>query len=92
MANRGRAPGFKMPEEHRSKIRTTQLLNRLELCALGEVIMTPEQIRATEICLRKALPDLSAVEMAVETQQPFALLPSVLEDQDAWQDTFKPKH
>ncbi len=49
-------------EEAREKIRTTQLINRLQNHALGEVEMTATQVKATETLLRKTLPDLSATE------------------------------
>lgn len=49
-------------EEARSKIRTTQLLNRLSDHALGKIEMSPTQVKATEVLLRKILPDLTAVE------------------------------
>lgn len=45
----------------RDKIRATQLVNRLENHAFGEVDLTPTQIKAIEILLRKCVPDLSAV-------------------------------
>lgn len=45
----------------RERIRVTQLINRLENHALGECGMEATQIKAIEILLRKALPDLSAV-------------------------------
>lgn len=46
-------------ENTREKIRTSQLLNRLQDHALGSVDMTSTQVRAAEVCLRKVLPDLS---------------------------------
>ena len=48
-------------ERTRLKIKTTALLNRLQNHALGKCKMTPTQIRAAEITLRKSLPDLQAV-------------------------------
>jgi len=50
----------------RAKIRTTALLNRLQGCALGEVEMTSQQIRATEIVLRKSLPDLQGIHTTTD--------------------------
>lgn len=59
-------------EQVRSAIRATQLVKRLQFFALGErdpanpdvdVIMSPEQIRSADIVLKKAVPDLKAVEM-----------------------------
>ena len=41
--------------------------------------------------LRKALADLSSVEMKHEGATPFALIPDTVELPSEWQDTFKPK-
>lgn len=48
-------------EEAREKIKTTQLINRLQDHALGEVEMTPTQVRAVEVLLKKRVPDLTSV-------------------------------
>lgn len=53
----------------REKIRTSQLLNRLHAYALSEddpqtlkpVDLTPSQVKAIEVLLRKALPDLQSI-------------------------------
>jgi hypothetical protein len=50
---------IKHDEETRLKIKVTQLLNRLTAHASGEVELSATQVRAIEILLRKALPDLS---------------------------------
>lgn len=47
-------------EEARNKIRTTQLINRLQDHGLGKIQMEPSQVKAIEILLRKSVPDLSA--------------------------------
>jgi hypothetical protein len=47
----------------RTRIRTTQLLNRLQDHADGKVELTNSQVKAVEILLRKSLPDLSAVQL-----------------------------
>lgn len=47
----------------RDKIQTIQLLNRLENHALGDLELSTTQIKAIEILLRKAIPDLSAVQV-----------------------------
>lgn len=63
MAN---SPGF-LGKHHadktREKIQVTQLVNRLQDCAMGNVAMDAQQLRATEVLLRKALPDLQAIEL-----------------------------
>lgn len=50
-------------EEAREKIRTTQLINRLQDHSLGKIDMSATQIRAAEILLKKRIPDLAAVTM-----------------------------
>jgi hypothetical protein len=86
-AKRGRRPGFKMPEEHRSKIKVTQLLNRLQSCALGEITLTGDQVRCLEIALRKALPDLSAVEHQGEVASFVMRLPEPAVDTASWEQS-----
>lgn len=51
--------------EAREKIKTTQLINRLQNHVLGKVKMEATQIRAVEILLKKRLPDLQAIQMEV---------------------------
>lgn len=52
-------------DEIRTKIQTTQLVKRLENYALSDTEdeISTGRIKAIEILLRKALPDLSAVTM-----------------------------
>ena len=45
----------------RTKIQTSQLINRLENHAFGEVELSPTQLRAIEILLNKSIPNLAAV-------------------------------
>lgn len=47
----------------RDKIKTSQLVNRLNQIAMGEVQVDQTQLRAIEIALRKTLPDLSTVTL-----------------------------
>ncbi len=48
-------------ERTRTAIQATQLVKRLQGHALGEIELTPSQVRAIEILLRKTLPDLMAI-------------------------------
>ena len=57
-------------DEVRAKIQTTQLINRLEKCALEDLELTPQQIKSIEILLRKNLPDLSSVEISGDPEAP----------------------
>jgi hypothetical protein len=80
----GRRKGFKMPEEHRNKLKLSQLLNRLQACALGEISLPPDQVRCLEIALRKVLPDLSQTEVKADIKTYVARLPEPAADAAAW--------
>jgi hypothetical protein len=51
-------------DEVRSKIQTSQLINRLQNHALGEIELEQTQIKAIEVLIRKTLPDLSSVQLS----------------------------
>lgn len=55
-------------DDIRQKIQATQLVHRLTKHALGEIEMTATQIKATEILLKKSIPDLSTVEMTADIE------------------------
>lgn len=57
-------------DEMRRRIKCTLLLKKLEDHALGEQEMSQTQIRAAEIVLRKAVPDLSAVQHSGDEDNP----------------------
>ena len=66
------------PDYVREKIRASQLINRLQKCAFGEISLTRTQLRAIEILLRKSIPDLAAAEIKSEqTHRYVAELPPV---------------
>jgi hypothetical protein len=58
-------------DDVRLKIQASQLINRLQNHALGKKVggktvdISPTQMRAIEILLKKAIPDLSSIDMAV---------------------------
>lgn len=54
----------------REKIRTSQLVNRLESSVFGDVELTREQLKAIEILLKKSLPDLSSVQITGDADNP----------------------
>lgn len=66
MAEKG-ARGVRLNPAHdertRAKIKTSQIINRLEKLVNGEIDMTSQQVTAAGILLKKTLPDLSAVTM-----------------------------
>lgn len=57
-------------EEVRAKIQASMLINRLTKCAMGEIKMTGDQIRAAEILLKKSVPDLQAVQLSGDVENP----------------------
>lgn len=70
MAARKAIPSKEQQERTRAAIKTTQLVKRLQCFALGEkddaeniVELDANKLRAVEILLRKALPDLSTVTL-----------------------------
>jgi hypothetical protein len=58
----GRPIGRRHQEDIRRKIQASQLVNRLSAHAFGKAEMTPTQIKAAEILLKKSIPDLSQVQ------------------------------
>lgn len=57
-------------EQSRAAIQTTQLIKRLQEQAFGTVELSQQQIKAIEILLKKSLPDLSAVELSTDPDNP----------------------
>lgn len=57
-------------DDVRAKIQTSQLINRLEKHALGEVDLSPTQVRAIEVLMKKVLPDLQAMQLSGDEENP----------------------
>lgn len=70
MAERGRRPGFRMSNDHRVKIRNSNVLNALIEHAEGRREMSATQVSAGLGLLKKCLPDLSAVEISGDEDNP----------------------
>lgn len=51
-----------LTERWREKIRLSQIINRLDQCAVGEINMTPSQLKAADMLLKKLVPDLNRTE------------------------------
>ena len=47
----------------KEKIKMTQIINRIQDCAMGDIEMTPVQMKAAEILLKKMIPDLKAIDL-----------------------------
>lgn len=70
MSARGRKPGFRMSEEHRVKIQNSNILNALLEHVTGDRDMSSTQVSAGIALLKKTLPDLSAVEVSGDQDNP----------------------
>lgn len=80
MAARTSVPNLRQQEQTRAAIQTTQLVKRLQLYALDKkdeqknpVDLDAGRLRAIEILLRKTLPDLSAVTLGGDEENPLIL-------------------
>jgi hypothetical protein len=79
-------------EEVRDRIRSSMLINRLINHALGECDMSNTQVRAAEVLLRKALPDLSSAEIKQETTHRYvARIPEKAVSPEKWQQQHAPE-
>ena len=82
MPKRGRAPGFRMPDEHRNKIKVSHIINRLQAHALGKVeLMTATQVAAALGLLKKTMPDLAAVEHGGDVKMTYIASPEMPNDE-----------
>ncbi len=57
-------------EEVRARIKTNELIDRLQKDAFSEKSLTDGERRSIEILLRKALPDLSHITVAGDKKNP----------------------
>lgn len=62
-----------MPEEWRKKIQTSMIANRLMDHIKGLVELTPTQVQAANILLKKTVPDLSNVVLSGDADKPVEL-------------------
>ncbi len=69
----------------RERIQTSQLVNRLRDCALGEIVMDAVQVRAAEILLNKTLPNLASVESFNQTE--VSVISAEPMSPEAWAET-----
>jgi hypothetical protein len=73
MAERGRQPGFVMSNEHRVKIQNSNILNALIEHVEGKREMSATQVAAGTALLRKVLPDLSAMTLSGDAENPIGV-------------------
>lgn len=71
--------------EHRERIQTSMLINRLQDHVVGKVELTSTQVTAALGLLKKAVPDLSSVEQKTEvTHRNVVALPELAQTVDDW--------
>lgn len=68
--SRGRKPGFRMSDEHRAKIQNSNILNALVEHAEGKREMGSTQVTAALGLLKKVMPDLAAMELSGDKENP----------------------
>jgi hypothetical protein len=89
----GRKPGFKMTDEHRSKIANSQVLNRLIDHVTGAPILEPSQVTAAVALLKKVMPDLQSVESKSEvTMRNVVEMPAPAKSVEDWRSTVPARH
>ena len=73
--------GVRLNPEHdqrtRAKIQTSQIINRLEKLVFGEIWMTAQQVSAAQTLLRKTIPDLSAVTLGGDQENPLKVIGNI---------------
>lgn len=69
-AKRGRKAGFTMSHEHRVKIQNSNILNALIEHAEGRREMSSTQVTAGLGLLKKAMPDISSIELTGDPDSP----------------------
>jgi hypothetical protein len=83
---RGREPGFRMSEEHRTKIQNSRILRVLIDHVEGREEISPARVTAALGLLKKVLPDLQAVTIGGDPDNPIrhehALDLSSMSDED----------
>jgi hypothetical protein len=67
---RGREPGFRMSEEHRTKIQNSRILRVLIDHVEGREEISPARVTAALGLLKKVLPDLQAVTVGGDPANP----------------------
>jgi hypothetical protein len=71
------------PEHVRQKIQMHRLIALLHECAFGKVELSMPRLRAIEILLRKAIPDLTATAITADVTHRYVMqLPDVLNKED----------
>lgn len=57
----------------RDKINAGLLVDQLHKCAMAEIELTSQQMKAIEILLKKSVPDLSSIELSGNEDAPMVM-------------------
>lgn len=74
----GREPGFRMTEEHRVKIKNSNILNALVEHVEGQREMSATQVSAGLGLLKKVMPDLANVQHSGDAENPVAIVAQIV--------------
>ena len=74
MTNPVSRPAFRMSDEHRVKIQNSNILNALIEHVEGKREMSATQVSAGVALMKKTLPDLAAVTISGDADQPIKLV------------------
>lgn len=77
---RGRPAGFRMTEEHRLKIKNSNILNALVEHVEGKREMTPTQVSAGLGLLKKVMPDLASTTIENGEDNPISVIHRVVRE------------
>ena len=78
-------------ENTRAKIKVGNIITYLQRHLAGECQLSMTQLKAAEILLRKALPDLTSVEHSGEVSTVSVIrAPEVIQNIDEWQKRYSP--
>lgn len=69
-----KGPSFTLSNEHRVKIQNSNILNALIEHAVGAREMSATQVSAGLGLLKKIMPDLAAVQMSGDSENPLSLV------------------
>lgn len=90
-AKKPRTSRMAMSDDHRLKIKNSNILNVLIEHVQGTREMSATQVSAGIALLRKVLPDLSSVEQSGEVQVSYvARMPAPPADMNEWQQRYAP--
>lgn len=73
MAARGRRP-YVMSQEHRDKIKNSNILNALIEHVVGEREMSATQVTAGVALLKKVMPDVQSIEITGDEDAPVSVV------------------